>query len=312
MTYREIASAVIGCVGGVGNIVANALCMTRLRITVANPVLIKRDAIDEIDAVLGTAGRGANGIEVVFGPTTVRGVYKEFSSLTGLDSIVEPIIGSRRPESNFSVHVTTGRKRLADRQDGSADDSEAPAPKTLPDDSDDLLGRLAEFLDDDEAANPFFEQDERPRLLIINGPTLNMLGVLETSIYGSVDYPTLLALCKQAAESEGFKECRCYQSNHEGDLIDTIEDAYGVFDGIIINPGGYAHSSGALLDALKAVSIPAIEVHISDTDAREDFRRDSYVSLGCMETIIGMGVEGYHLAIQHMAAYLRDKKRTAH
>ena len=139
MTYREIASAVIGCVGGVGNIVANALCMTRLRITVANPVLIKRDAIDEIDAVLGTAGRGANGIEVVFGPTTVRGVYKEFSSLTGLDSIVEPIIGSRRPESNFSVHVTTGRKRLADRQDGSADDSEAPAPKTLPDDSDDLL-----------------------------------------------------------------------------------------------------------------------------------------------------------------------------
>ncbi|MBQ7218941.1 MAG: type II 3-dehydroquinate dehydratase [Ruminococcus sp.] len=130
------------------------------------------------------------------------------------------------------------------------------------------------------------------KLLIINGPNLNMLGIREPDIYGRTTYTDLCDLIIEHALRIGV-EVELYQSNHEGDLVDKIQEAYGNTDGIVINPGAYTHTSVAILDALKAVAIPAVEVHISDVDAREEFRRISYIRAYCRATISGRGVQGY-------------------
>lgn len=137
------------------------------------------------------------------------------------------------------------------------------------------------------------------KLLIMNGPNINMLGIREKAIYGCDTYESLLNLCYQYGAENGF-EVECYQSNHEGDLVDKIQQAFENVDGIIINPGAYTHTSIALLDALKAVCIPAVEVHISKVEEREDFRQISYVRKACFKTISGKGIQGYALAIDAM------------
>ena len=134
------------------------------------------------------------------------------------------------------------------------------------------------------------------KILVLNAPNINMLGIREPAVYGSQSYSDLLALIEQTAKEEGL-EIEHYQSNHEGDLVDKIQWAYGRVDGIVINPAAYTHTSIAILDALKAVSIPAVEVHISDVDAREPFRQISYAGLACIKTIKGHGIEGYREAI---------------
>ena len=134
------------------------------------------------------------------------------------------------------------------------------------------------------------------KILVINGPNINMLGIREPGVYGSQSYSDLLTLIEQTAKEEGL-EIEHYQSNHEGDLVDKIQWAYGRVDGIVINPAAYTHTSIAILDALKAISIPAVEVHISDVDAREPFRQISYAGLACIKTIKGHGIEGYREAI---------------
>ena len=134
------------------------------------------------------------------------------------------------------------------------------------------------------------------KILVLNGPNINMLGIREPGVYGSQSYSDLLSLIEQTAKEEGL-EIEHYQSNHEGDLVDKIQWAYGRVDGIVINPAAYTHTSIAILDALKAVSIPAVEVHISDVDARETFRQISYAGLACIKTIKGHGIEGYREAI---------------
>ena len=139
------------------------------------------------------------------------------------------------------------------------------------------------------------------RILVLNGPNLNMLGIREPGIYGKNTFHDLLVLLEETAVQEGI-EVKQFQSNHEGALVDEIQNAYGNFDGIVINPAAYTHTSIAILDALKAVSIPAVEVHISDVDAREPFRKISYAGLACCKTIKGHGLEGYREAI----IYLRD------
>lgn len=138
------------------------------------------------------------------------------------------------------------------------------------------------------------------RILVINGPNLNMLGIREPAIYGSVTYDALCEKIKAHAAEKGIGVA-LYQSNHEGDLVDAIQQAYGNTDGIVINPGAYTHTSVAILDALKAVSIRAVEVHISDVDAREAFRRTSYVRLACEKTISGHGINGYLEAMDYLA-----------
>ena len=134
------------------------------------------------------------------------------------------------------------------------------------------------------------------KILVINGPNLNMLGIREPGIYGSENYNSLLEKISAHAAEKNI-EVDFFQSNHEGALVDKIQEAFGVFDGIVINPGAYTHTSIALLDAVKAVGIPTVEVHISDVSKREDFRRISYIRLGCVASVIGKGTDGYLEAI---------------
>ena len=142
------------------------------------------------------------------------------------------------------------------------------------------------------------------KLLVINGPNLNFLGIREPGIYGKNTFADLLQMLQNWGEELGV-EVEQYQSNHEGDLVDKIQWAYGKVDGIVINPAAYTHTSVAILDALKAVSIPAVEVHISDVGAREPFRQISYAGLACCKTIKGHGLEGYREAIIYLFQQLQ-------
>ena len=142
------------------------------------------------------------------------------------------------------------------------------------------------------------------KILVLNGPNINMLGIREPGIYGTKTFQDLLALLEKTGEELGI-ETEQFQSNHEGALVDRIQEAYGNTDGIVINPAAYTHTSVAILDALKSVGIPAVEVHISDVDAREAFRQISYAGLACEKTIKGQGLDGYRQAI----VYLVDKYR---
>ena len=140
------------------------------------------------------------------------------------------------------------------------------------------------------------------KFLIINGPNINMLGIREPGIYGKENYEALLELCRKTGEDYGI-EIECFQSNHEGAIVDKIQQAYGVMDGIVINPAAYTHTSIAILDALKAVQIPCVEVHISKVEEREAFRQISYARQACFHTITGQGIAGYRMAI----AALKEK-----
>lgn len=139
------------------------------------------------------------------------------------------------------------------------------------------------------------------KILIINGPNLNMLGIREPGIYGKSTYQDLVKMCKDHGKSIGA-ETEFYQSNHEGDLVDIIQQSYGEVDAIVINPGAYTHTSVAILDALKAVAIPTVEVHISDVNSREEFRKISYVSLYAEKQIAGHGFAGYTEAMDYLAS----------
>ena len=144
------------------------------------------------------------------------------------------------------------------------------------------------------------------KLLILNGPNLNMLGIREPDIYGRQDFAALEGFIRDACR-EADVECELFQSNWEGALVDKIQSAYGVFDGIIINPAAYTHTSVAILDALKAVAIPAVEVHLSDVDQRESFRHISYPGMACVKTFKGLGFEGYRQAVLYLKQYLQTR-----
>ncbi len=147
------------------------------------------------------------------------------------------------------------------------------------------------------------------KLYIINGPNLNLLGIREPAHYGSTTYEGLLEMIRDHAQALGV-EVVCYQSNHEGDLVDKIQEAYyeGA-DGIVINPGAYTHTSIALLDAVKSVQIPTVEVHISKVEEREDFRQISYIRAACQKTITGQGVAGYLQAMDFLVAFLSEGEK---
>lgn len=145
------------------------------------------------------------------------------------------------------------------------------------------------------------------KLLVLNGPNLNLLGLREPALYGHETYADLVRYVTFTCEELSF-ECECFQSNHEGALVDKIQSAYGVFDAIIINPAAYTHTSIAILDALKAVALPAIEVHLTDVSSREDFRKISYPSLYCLKTFAGLGFLGYKEAALFLKNYFEQKK----
>ena len=137
-------------------------------------------------------------------------------------------------------------------------------------------------------------------ILVINGPNLNLLGIREPDLYGKEDYAALVALVEDTCAQEGIG-VEVFQSNHEGAIVDKIQEAYGRMDGIVINPAAYTHTSVAILDALKAVALPAVEVHLSNVNAREPFRQISYPGKACEKTFAGLGFEGYRRAICHLA-----------
>ena len=144
------------------------------------------------------------------------------------------------------------------------------------------------------------------KILVINGPNINMLGIREKDIYGKRDYNELLKFINDSASLLGV-EAKCFQSNSEGDIVTEIQNAYGVYDGIVINPAAYTHTSIAILDALKAVSIPAVEVHLSNVNEREAFRRVSYTGMACIKTYAGLGFEGYEKAMETLVDHYKLK-----
>ena len=331
MTTHDVAARVLQSVGGRENLLTNNLCMTRLRLTVLDPKKVDRDKLGNISGVLGTVSRGANGIEVIFGPGGVRTIYESLCEIIGQnpDDGGETAVGTQTRAKGIKVRILGPNDRADFRHhiqfdETSSAKAESPAGSGKAtarptNELSSLLGLAEEEQGADEAPMSVsrFEDSEKgaqkpqqakakvgPRLLVINGPNINMLGIREPGIYGREDFAHLVALCKKVAEEAGFSKCTCFQSNHEGDLVDAIQEAYGNYDGIVINPAAYTHTSVAILDALKAVSIPAIEVHISKVSEREDFRQVSYVRAACFETITGMGIRGYAKAIHDMASYL--------
>jgi 3-dehydroquinate dehydratase-2 len=144
------------------------------------------------------------------------------------------------------------------------------------------------------------------KFLVINGPNLNMLGLREPDIYGRQDFKGLEQFIRDACAAAGV-EATLFQSNHEGAIVDVIQQAYGNYDGIVINPAAYTHTSVAILDALKAVQIPAVEVHISDVSRRESFRQVSYAGMACIKRFIGLGFEGYRQAVLYLKDYLEGR-----
>lgn len=144
------------------------------------------------------------------------------------------------------------------------------------------------------------------KILVLNGPNLNMLGIREPEIYGKNTYSDLIDMINEYCKNEDIT-VEIFQSNHEGALVDKIQEAYKKFDGIVINPAAYTHTSVALLDALKSVGIPTIEVHISDVSTREDFRQVSFIRSYCIKTVCGLGFAGYVEAIKHLKECLGDK-----
>lgn len=138
------------------------------------------------------------------------------------------------------------------------------------------------------------------KILVINGPNLNMLGIREPDIYGKQDFAALEEYIRASAKELGLS-VSLFQSNHEGEIVDIIQSAYGLYDGIVINPAAYTHTSVAILDALKAVGIPTVEVHLSDINSREEFRKHSFVSMIAVKTICGLGFEGYRRALEYFS-----------
>lgn len=301
MDRRQIAEEVLAAVGGRENVMANDICMTRLRILTEDPALVDTDQLSAARGVLGFVKRGSNGIEVVFGPGKVEAVHEALVELTGIEGDEEAFEGTGKAVTS-PIHVHISQNPLRDAALVQRETEEESTDAT-PDEA--SVEELVSLLDSIEPADePAQERETRARVLVINGPNINMLGIREPDIYGHDSYQTMLSTCQTAAREAGFSECTCFQSNHEGDLIDAIQDAYGSYAGIIINPGAYTHTSIAILDAAKAVGLPMIEVHISKLDEREDFRQISYIRAACFETIAGLGVEGYRKAMFDLAEHL--------
>ena len=309
MDRQQIAEEVLAAVGGRDNVTANDICMTRLRIKTENPSLVDTDQLSAARGVLGFVKRGENGIEVVFGPGKVEAVHEALVKLTGIEGVDDDFAGSGAPAAPLHVHITQNPLLGAALAAGEGDSARNEGDETSVEDLVSLLDTMdAPAADEGVAADPDEASPARAaapaRVLVINGPNINMLGIREPDIYGHDSYQDMLRICHEAARDAGFAECTCFQSNHEGDLIDAIQDAYGSYAGIVINPGAYTHTSIAILDAAKAVGLPMIEVHISKVDEREEFRKVSYIRAACFEKIAGMGVEGYRKAMFDMAAHL--------
>ena len=297
----QIAKEVLDAVGGKANVTGNDICMTRLRIKTEDPSLVDTDQLTATRGVLGIVQRGKGGIEVVFGPGKVEDVHEALADLTGIESSETGFSddGPSRMDVIVSSHAEAADEDTAVADDEDGDLSSVESLVSLLDADDETSEKKPE-----PSCGDAVEDVEPVSVLVLNGPNINMLGIREPGIYGSESYTDLLQLCQDTAAEVGFDRCTCYQSNHEGDLVDAIQDAMGKYDGIVINPGAYTHTSIAILDAAKAVRLPIVEVHISKVEEREEFRQVSYIRQACFETITGMGINGYRKAILDLAEKL--------
>lgn len=307
MSNDDMAAAVLECVGGYGNVSGNSLCATRLRISLHDTSKVDRNALHAIKGVLGIANRGPNGIEIVFGPNLVKGVYRSFERLTGLFSDLNIHGAARASRPTGKLQVTITPETPGQPQVRMSMDRPSQEPLAVTDeDTNALLEMLDESTGDTGVLNLPIEPDEGPHLLVVNGPNINMLGIDDADSPDATDYEKLLELCHKSALEAGFATCECYHSNHEGDLIDRIQDALGLVDALVINPGAYAYTSLALLDALRAVRIPTVEVHLGSPEYEEELGKTSYVRKACITAITGKGIEGYREAIMLLAQQLDD------
>lgn len=317
MEAATTAVQVLDACGGKANVIDNAMCMTRLRLVLADTGLVDDGRLKELHGVLGVRSRGANGLEVVFGPAMIDSVAEAFSGLTGLPMgrKAAKAITRMAPSNAPSASAPTPRDTNPGRRASYAAQRKANrthfAQKTVVEEAPDDLDRLRQMLEgpdallnvaDGTASEPY--RAPAPNLLVINGPNINMLGIREPGIYGRETYDDLVALCRREGEKAGFAKTCCFQSNHEGAIVDEVQAALGRFDAIVMNPAAYTHTSVAILDALKAVSIPCVEVHISEVSQREDFRQVSYVRQACIATVTGEGLAGYGHAIRILAEHL--------
>lgn len=293
MDSQQAAQNVLLAIGGSDNLVSNEVCMTRLRLTVTDPTRIDTEQLGNLQGVLGIVGRGVNGIEVVFGPNIAQQVNAAITACRN--------------------HTQTSQVISMPEDSSTSDEKEVEQLISLlrnVDLSVDNLSHTGTFDDDpkeESAANEEPTQDEQGlRLLIINGPNINMLGIREPELYGKQDYRTLIKICKEEANNQGFIDCVCYQSNYEGDLVSAIQDALGTYDAILINPAAYTHTSIALLDAALSVQIPMVEVHLTDINEREEYRRVSYLKDACIGVCCGKGFESYREGIALLAKYLTE------
>ena len=300
MDSNAIAHEILNAIGGSKNLTHNEVCMTRLRLSINDMTLVDYDQLATATGVLGIVGRGSNGLEVVFGPNLVNQVNDSLDQVLSEPEITSCSLSEKNSPS-LSTHVEEVDELISLLAQKNTDIQDYV-------DFDSFTPDLSDNPNNNNFEDEYDDDLEAPRLLIINGPNINMLGIREPEIYGKADYRTLIEVCKAEAQALGFSDCTCYQSNHEGDLIDAIQDALGSYDGIIINPAAYTHTSVALLDAALAVQIPMIEVHLTDTSAREDFRHISYIKDACFATIAGKGIDSYKEAIQLMAKHLMDEK----
>lgn len=293
----QIAKAVLDALGGRANVLTNTVCMTRLRVTLKAPQDVDYDALNNVPSVLGTATRGSNGLEVVFGPRVIDGIYHAFLRLTGLEAGTDALFPMSRQESNFRVQINTKpRVQQPAREEGWGSDHL---------DEGDIQTLMNLFADDD-ADEPSLEADvaepeltevvREPRhLLVINGPNVNMIGLGTMQHTEIADFSAILELCKKTAQQTGFARCVCLQSNHEGDLVDWVQDAWGSYDAIVINPTSYGPTSVALREAIRSVGIPTARVGISTE--HEALQLDA----ACTQSVVGKGIDGYAIAIRALA-----------
>ena len=293
MDSQQAAQNVLLAIGGSDNLVSNEVCMTRLRLTVTDPTHIDTEQLGNLQGVLGIVGRGVNGIEVVFGPNIAQQVNAAITACRN--------------------HTQTSQVIPIPEDGSTSDEKEVEQLISLLRDVDlsvDNLSHTGTFDTDpneESVAHEELAQDEQGlRLLIINGPNINMLGIREPELYGKQDYRTLIKICKEEADRQGFIDCVCYQSNYEGDLVSAIQDALGTYDAILINPAAYTHTSIALLDAALSVQIPMVEVHLTNINEREEYRRISYLKDACIGVCCGKGFESYREGIALLAKYLTE------
>jgi 3-dehydroquinate dehydratase-2 len=295
MENTSTAQQVLDACGGADNIMDMDVCMTRLRVTLKNGVMLDTAALQNVHKVLGIRRTRDDYVEIVFGPAIIDNVANEFSELTGRD------IPNLNEKTAVYTRAIAPASTLRTPTPARAHSYAAQRQARIPAMSEDELAQLRDMLGDAET-----EEKPVPKrsLLVLNGPNLNMLGIREPEIYGRQTYADLVTLCENAGKAAGFGRVVCRQSNHEGSLVDEIQAAYQKFDGIVFNPAAYTHTSVALLDALKTVGIPCVEVHISEVSEREDFRQVSYVRQACIATVMGEGFQGYVHAIQILADHL--------